>query len=54
MKEASMSEGQEREEQQQQQQTTIPNWHVKMDYVETCNCDYYYQYSCPYYIFSKK
>ncbi|HJR48275.1 MAG TPA: hypothetical protein VJ799_09000 [Nitrososphaeraceae archaeon] len=47
-----MSEGQEQEE-QQQQQTTIPNWHLKMDYVETCNCDYY-QYSCPYYIVSKK
>jgi hypothetical protein len=28
---------------EQQQQTTIPNWHLKMDYVETCNCDY----GCP-------
>jgi hypothetical protein len=33
-----MSQGQ-----QQQQQTAIPNWHLKMDYVETCNCDY----GCP-------
>ena len=34
-----MSQG----EQQQQQQTTIPNWHLKIDYVETCNCDH----GCP-------
>jgi hypothetical protein len=33
-----MSQGQ-----QQKQQTAIPNWHLKMDYVETCNCDY----GCP-------
>jgi hypothetical protein len=37
-----MSQGQQ-QEQQQQQQTAIPNWHLKMDYVETCNCDY----GCP-------
>ena len=36
-----MSQGEQRE--QQQQQTAIPNWHLKMDYVETCNCDY----GCP-------
>src|SRR5919106_1068735 len=35
-----MSQGQQQE---QQQQTAIPNWHLKMDYVETCNCDY----GCP-------
>src|ERR671922_2702679 len=35
-----MSQG---HQQQQQQQTAIPNWHLKMDYVETCNCDY----GCP-------
>ena len=28
---------------QEQQQTTIPKWHLKADYVETCNCDY----GCP-------
>jgi hypothetical protein len=28
---------------QEQQQTTIPKWHFKADYVETCNCDY----GCP-------
>ncbi|MDQ4016507.1 MAG: DUF1326 domain-containing protein [Thermoproteota archaeon] len=31
------------EHQQEQQQTTIPKWHLKADYVETCNCDY----GCP-------
>ncbi len=32
------------EQQQQQPQTpTVPNWHLKLDYVETCNCDY----GCP-------
>ncbi len=31
------------EQQQEQQQTTIPTWHLKADYVETCNCDY----GCP-------
>jgi len=31
------------ERQQEQQQTTIPKWHMKADYVETCNCDY----GCP-------
>jgi hypothetical protein len=28
---------------EQQQQTAVPNWHLKMDYVETCNCDH----GCP-------
>jgi hypothetical protein len=31
------------EHQQEQEQTTIPKWHLKADYVETCNCDY----GCP-------
>jgi hypothetical protein len=31
------------EHQQEQQQTTIPEWHMKADYVETCNCDH----GCP-------
>lgn len=26
-----------------QMEKTIPKWHLKMDYVETCNCDY----GCP-------
>ncbi len=38
-----MSQGQQQEQQEQQQQTAIPNWHLKIDYVETCNCDY----GCP-------
>lgn len=28
---------------QQQKEPRIPNWHIKSDYVETCNCDY----GCP-------
>ena len=36
-----MSQGPQ--QQQEQQQTTIPKWHLKADYVETCNCDY----GCP-------
>lgn len=31
------------EHQQEQQQASIPKWHMKADYVETCNCDY----GCP-------
>lgn len=52
VKELSTSQGQQQEEEeeqqqqqqrQQRQQTSIPNWHLKIDYVETCNCDH----GCP-------
>jgi hypothetical protein len=43
-KESPMSQGQKQQQQGEQQQTaTIPKWHLKADYVETCNCDY----GCP-------
>lgn len=33
----------EQQQQQPQTPTTVPDWHLKLDYVETCNCDY----GCP-------
>jgi hypothetical protein len=42
LKESLMSQRQH-EQQQQQQDTSIPNWYLKMDYVETYNCDH----GCP-------
>ena len=38
-----MSQGQQQQQEQQQQTAIIPKWHLKADYVETCNCDY----GCP-------
>ncbi len=37
-----MSQGHHQQE-QRQQTSSISNWHLKMDYVQSCNCDH----GCP-------